>query len=954
MTPERWQQVARVYQSAMEQEPSTRGAYLTSVCGDDAELRREVESLLAQPSTPGLIDRPLVDGAAHTFGSATNLAPGTMIGTYRIVDLIGEGGMGQVYRAQDTKLPREVALKILPDAFVHDSDRLARFRQEAHVLASLNHPNIATIYGFEDSGAIHALVLEVVEGPTLADRIARGPLPLDEALPIARQISEALEAAHERGIIHRDLKPANIKLREDGTVKVLDFGLAKALEPSIPTARNASLSPTITSPALMTGVGVLLGTAAYMSPEQARGKTVDKRCDIWAFGCVLYEMVTGERAFKGEDITETLASVVKETPEWNRAPAALREILRACLEKDPRPRLRDIGDVWRLLDRNAAAPQRRPWLGWTVAAAAGFFVAIGVASILLHAPAPTPAQPIRFRVTYPAGTTPARSTPALSPDGRHLAFVATDNRTGQRRLWVHDFGALEPMPLDGTEGAVGSPFWLRDNQTIVFEIGRERELLIPGRLKKIASRGGPALDLADIPGMLRGGFGTADGRLILGVTNNPLLQMSSAGGTPRHLTELSQGEGSHDFPSLLPDGRHFMYMRGRGLNIGGIYIGTLDDASGAPGNPLLADATNVSYVPSSAAGHGFIVLARDDALLAVPFDETTLKTVGEPVAISQGVGRGVSDPQFALLTGSLNGAVAYQEAGLLNFRQLAWYDRHGTKVGTVGEPGVYATGALRLSPSGTQAVAAIRQQQHTELWLFDLQRGARSRLVANTGTNWAPLWSPDGSTVVYTSSQKAPVGIYRKRVGGGVEEWLVDGANSSDWSRDGRFFFFQRNNNDLWVLPDPDRPSAGKPVQITDSPANETDGRFSPDGRWFAYVTDQSGETEVYLRAFDPEQPGANRAPAMQVSIDGGSRPHWRADGEELFFEARRQVFSVPIATQPALTVGKPQMLFSLPMGSFDWDVTRDGQRFLVIAPVGDDVSPPFTVLLNWQTDLRK
>ena len=875
------------------------------------------------------------------------LAPGARLGVYEVVSLMGEGGMGQVYRAKDTRLKRDVALKILPDAFAADPDRVARFQREAELLATLNHPNIAAIYGFEDADGVHALVLELVEGPTLADRIAKGPIPLDDALPITKQIAEALEAAHEQGIVHRDLKPANIKIRDDGTVKVLDFGLAKALEPLSALRVDLANSPTITSPAMMTGVGMILGTAAYMSPEQARGRAADRRTDIWALGCIFYEMLTGDRAFRGDDITETLASIIRDEPNWARVPVLVRRALQACLDKNPKRRLRDIGDLWHLFDQDATAtasvqPIRSgAWVWSILAGVVASLIAAATTLALMRKPAPAKPQPLRFHVAFPPNATPGRASPTLSPDGQRLAFLATDNRTAQTRVWIHELDALESRPLAGTEDAIGTPFWLADSQTIVFGVGQYRQ---PNTLKKIDIDGGPALSVTQVPGTLERGFSTSDSTFVLGVTSQPILRFS--GGVLTRLTTLDPGETHHAFPALLPDGVHFIYVRSRGVNDDAIYVNALNDAPNTLPRLLRKSATNPAYV-SGGEGRGFVVFAREGALLALPFDERRLKAADEPIVIGQGVGAGVNDPNIPLVTGSATGPIAYEETGELNYRQLKWFDRGGTVTRVVDAPTNYITSALRLSPSGTRAIVGVRAGSTAELWLIDLERGGRTKLVSNTATNWAPIWSPDSSSVIYTSSVKSPAALYRKSLDvAGSDERLVDGVNASDWSRDGRFVLFQFGN-DLGLLQDPIRNSRSA---VPLSHSNETSvgfPTFSPDGRWIAY-----GSGDVYLRAFDPDAP---RRPVadIAVSTNGGSFPRWRGDGKELFYQAGRQIVSVTVDTSvPKL--GKPQTLFELPPGSFSWDVTPDGQRFLVLAPVGDFASPPFTWLLNWQTALKK
>jgi Tol biopolymer transport system component len=890
---------------------------------------------------------------------------GTKLAHYEITSHIGSGGMGDVYQATDKKLGRSVAIKFLPEAFSHDTDRVARFQREARVLASLNHPNIAAIYGVEEIDTRHFLVIELVPGETLADRIKRGAIPIEEALPIAKQIAEALEEAHEKGIIHRDLKPANIKVTPDGKVKVLDFGLAKAYERE---QANVTLSNSPTISMAATNAGVILGTAAYMSPEQAKGRAVDRRTDIWAFGCVLYEMLAGRAAFDGEDVADTLGAVLKSEPDWTRLSAevspAVRRLLRLCLEKNAKNRRSSATDVRLDIEQAVAEPVVGPTtssvpnarLLWIVIAAAILVAAVLVIPAVRHLRETSVfMQPVRFRVPFPAKTTPGpRSLPALSPDGKRLAFVAMDDASGESRVWIHELDGFDSHPLAGTDGAFGTPFWSADSRFIVFGTAKVN---VPGSLRKVDVSGGPALTLAELPSVLRGGFQAADGTLIFGVATRALLRVSPAGGTPAPLTSLNEGESGHRFPSLLPDGQHFVYLRSRG-NSGGIYLGSLTPEKNQD-RLLLEDGANPVYAPSGDRKRGYVLFTRNDALLALPFDEDRLEVVGEPVPVAQGVGRGTSDPNFALIAGSASGVVAYQESGFLNYRKIEWFDRQGAAVGAVGEPNFYGGGSLSLSPNGTRLAAEIRDQGRTEIWLFDIQRGGRSRLVSNAGSNWGTVWSPDASAIAFTSTQAAPVSVYRRLLDAGSEEVRLLGGNSisSDWSHDGRFLLFTRNG-DLWVLPDPGKGSGSAPIRLTNTPFTESGARFSQDGKWIAYVTDQSGDPEVYLRAFDSAAPTTSNAPGVPVSTNGGRSPRWRADGKELFYLANGQVMVVTIPTQPALKLGSPEALFAAPRSlgveEEDWDVAPDGQRFLFLAPVDEGTSPPFTVLLNWQADLRR
>jgi serine/threonine protein kinase/Tol biopolymer transport system component len=932
------------------------------------------------------------------------LSPGTRLGPYEITAPLGAGGMGEVYTATDTRLDRTVAIKVLPEHVAADPELRQRFEREAKTLAALNHPHICSVYDVgrqvpsttgarSANGAAHAmarsgdavdfLVMEYLEGETLAQRLSDvgrvsrsrpAGIPLDQALQIAIQVADALDKAHRKGIVHRDLKPGNIMLTKSGAgassaphATLLDFGLAKLRPVGAPGAAALSAAPTVSSP--LTGAGAILGTVQYMAPEQLEGQEADARTDLFAFGAVVYEMGTGKKAFEGKSQASLIGAIMHAEPTplatlQPVTPPALDRLVATCLAKDPDDRWQTARDLLRELQQIAtgapsatetARPRARAWVGWAVAAAC-FVAAVALAVIVIRQPAPALPQPVRFRIPFPSKTTPGpRSLPALSPDGRRLAFVAVDDASGESRVWVHELDGLDSRPLPGTEGAFGTPFWLADSRTVVFGTARVN---VSGELKRIDATGGPALMLANLPSILRSGFQAPDGTLLLGSTGRGVLRVPLAGGTPAPVTSLSEGENSHAFPSLLPDGRHFVYLRARGNNQGGIYVGSIDQSPAENEDRLLLqDGANPAYAPSGEPGRGYALVTRDDVLLALPFDEGTFEAAGEPVPVGQGVGRGTSEPNFALIAGSASGVVAYQEANSLNYRTIEWFDRRGRSLGTVGEPSFYASGTLSLSPTGTSVAASIRDQGRTEIWLFDVERGARSRLISNAGTNWSAVWSPDATAIAFTSSQTAPIGVYRRSLNGGEVRLLGDNSASSDWSRDGRFLLFTRSG-DLWLLPDPGTGSGGTPVRLTDAPFIESQARFSPDGRWIAYVTDQSGDPEVYVRAFDPAAPTTSSQTGVQVSTNGGESPRWRADGRELFYRANGQVMAVTLVTEPALKLGTPQTLFPAPRSpgveEGAWDVAPDGQRFLFHVPVGESAPPPFTVLLNWQSALRR
>ena len=907
------------------------------------------------------------------------LSSGTKLGSYEITGAIGAGGMGEVYRARDAKLGRDVALKVLPQAFARDADRLARFQREAKVLASLSHPNIAPIYGLEDSSSTHALVMELVEGPTLADRIRQGPIPVDEALRIAKQICDALEYAHERGIVHRDLKPANVKVTADDAVKVLDFGLAKALEGDA-APYDISTSPTLSRVATMQGV--LLGTAAYMSPQQAKGNPVDRRADIWAFGCVLYEMLTGKMAFHGESVTDTLAAVIKEEPDWSELPAGtpigVRALLQRCLRKELRQRLQAIGDARISLEdilsgtpdlvsaalAESSGKARRSW------AAAGIAVVLGLAALsfaLLYFRGKTPAaRTVRFEIPVPAMAT-ALGYLAVSPDGRNLVFVAA-GPDGQTYLWLRSLETLEARPLDGTKGAFTWPFWSPDSRFIAF--------FAQGKLKRVAASGGPAVVLCDAPSAQGGSWNEAD-QIVFG-SNDGTQQVAASGGTPRLITT---GAGSV-VPLFLPDGHHFLYLRDLGPEDSGsgIYIGSIDaKPQEQPSSKLLADYSIAAYAASSDPAIGILLFVRGGTaapwslgtLMAQWFDIRQQKLIGQAVPISEHVSNvGFSASESDVLV-YVAGAQTKQEGfvGTIEGR-LAWFDRGGKALGEFGDAGLYRT--LALSPDGKRVAferADPRNPDTINIWLYDFARGTTTRFTSDSAWDQSPVWSPDGNQIVFASNRGTEFDLYERPSNLAAEDKLLfksaDQKAPGDWSPDGQLLSFYSliPPSHLSVLPlgEADR----KPIPIERSAFSEAAGRFSPNGRWIAYQSDETGKYEIYVRPFDePSAKGtanANRTPAMgkwMVSKDGGVNPLWRRDGRELFYLTSEggTAMAVEVNTTGTFRSGIPKALFKVPPGVFFWDVSSDGKRFLMAAPSPTNASsqPPFTVVLNWQAALKK
>jgi serine/threonine protein kinase/Tol biopolymer transport system component len=907
---------------------------------------------------------------------------GDRAGPYAILAKLGEGGMGEVYRARDTKLNRDVALKVLPDSFANDPDRLARFQREAQVLASLNHPNIAHIHGLEESGGVRALVMELVEGEDLAQRVTRGAIPIDEALPIAKQIAEALEAAHEQGIIHRDLKPANIKVTPDGTVKVLDFGLAKAMDPPAFTP-NASQSPTITTPA-MTQAGMILGTAAYMSPEQAKGRPSDKRSDVWAFGCVLYEMLTGKRAFVGEDVSETLAAVIRGEPGWADLPVGtpptIRRLLRRCLEKDRRRRLDsaaaarlDIddvlsgaagaGDIATAALTPAPPSNTRLWLS-----IAGAVVTTGLvtgASVwMLRSPVPQPV--IRLSAMHPDGTPvgDASNGPdvAITPDGMRIVYsVGTDPGTIQ--LFLRSFDQLDATPLKGMTRP-RSPFISPDGQWVGYFDGNE--------IKKVAITGGPPVTICtqDTGGGQRGATWGADGTIVFAVGGQGagLLKVDSRGGKPELLVkpDPSKGESTYLQPEWLPSGRGVLFsVRPARFTGDNGWIAVLELRTGRV-KVLVQGGTNPQYVAS-----GHLVYAAGGVLRAVPFDADHLEVRGSPVPIADHVatkqgGGAFPSASFAVAE---SGTLAYRRGegqGLNPLRTLVWVDRHGHEEALGVPPRTYAYG--RLSPDGAKLALDIRDQE-SDIWVWDLARhGPLTRLTFDPGVNRGGVWSPDGRRIAFSAERDGTENIYWQAAdGAGTPERLTDRPNPqtpNSFTPDGRILFSEPSNTpfDVGMI---NFTGERRADLLLHGPQSENNPEVSPDGKWLAYESDESTQAEVYVRPF-PNVDGGR----WQVSNGGGTRPAWSRSGRELFYDVAVQggstakIMAVPVNLGTTLTFGAPQVVvdgrYLTPQAGRTYDVSLDGKRFLMIkdaTPASTSGPPPppsqLVVVLNWMEELK-
>jgi eukaryotic-like serine/threonine-protein kinase len=945
VTTERWRQISAIFNAARQRDPGDQAAFVVRACRGDDGLRREVTVLL----------RAHQDGAG--FGSSplmqsSQLQPGRLFCGYRIESLLGAGGMGEVYRARDTKLDRSVAIKILPESLAHDPERLARFEREAKTLAALNHPNIAIIHGFQEEQGIQALVMELIEGPTLADRIAQRAIPVDEALAIARQIAEALEVAHERGIIHRDLKPANIKVRPDGTVKILDFGLAKALEPASARAIDAIPPPSITSPARMTGVGVLLGTAAYMSPEQANGRAADKRSDVWAFGCVLYEMLTGQRCFDSEDIADTLVLVLTKEPDWGALPgdmpASIANLLRRCLEKDRGKRAGDVAAALFAIDEAAVGPQREstpaivrlqtlwqriaayslPAVVAAAAAAGGLWLAIG-----------RPELPRVSRLAV--NTTPATALwidgndrdLAITPDGSRVVYVGNRGRD----LFLRPLDATEPVHL--FSGAPRGLFASPDGSWVGFTDGTTV-------LKKVSLTGGPTVTIATLDGGSRGATWTPDDAIVFATFDltTGLQQVSAAGGPTAVLTrpDRARGEEDHLWPELLPGGRTVLFtiVPTKG-GIDASEIAVVNRQTGAQ-KVIIRGGSHAHYVRS-----GHLVYAAANALRAVAFDPVALETRGPPVPVVPEVVTTTSQPPGgvdAVVAG--NGTLAYISA-VAAPRTMVWVDRRGRETPIARlPPRPYAL--PRISPDGGRVVV-FASDQEGDLWIWDTVRLTLTPLTFTPGFDNYPVWTNDGARLVFGSAREGSWHLFSQAADGtGAVEQLTSSPYPqapTGVTPDGTRVIFHETSpttgSDVMQL---DLTGNRSVTPLVQSPSNERNGIVSPDGRWLAYEANDRGLFEIYVRPYPNVNDGY-----WQVSTGGGERPLWSRNARELFYVSPAGAI-LGVGVEPGTswvpttvsTVVKEGYMTAMP--SFlgrQYDISPDGQRFLVLKVTSEPNAPP-------------
>jgi eukaryotic-like serine/threonine-protein kinase len=913
----------------------------------------------------------------HSFSEGQRLGP------YVIQSLFGVGGMGEVYRARDTRLGRDVAIKVLPRVFTEDHERLVRFGREARLLASLNHPNIATIHGLEESNGLQAIVMELVEGPTLASRIALGPMSFHEALPVARQVCEALEAAHEQGIIHRDLKPGNIKLRPDGVVKVLDFGLAKALGPASSVSEDPTTSPTINTHA-MTGLGIILGTAAYMSPEQAKGRAADKRADIWAFGCVLFEMLTGRRAFEGDDISDTLAAVLRGEPDWRAlgtsTPALVRRTLRRCLEKDRKQRLADISDVRLELDEalmtapdailsvGQIQPRRSQTSGVLLVGAAIASIAGVVTSAWLFTRPPQPVvSPERFTIPLGAiGQIAAGPSPVLapSPDGKRLVYVA--QLGGRTQLFLRQFDQFDSTAIAGTEGAT-APFFSSDGASVGFFAGEA--------IQKVAIDGGAPLKISDVPSMQSASWGP-DGTIVFATafSGDGLWSVSANGGEPERLTkpDTETGEMHHVHPHFLPGGKSVLFT-----------VVTAD----TPHPAVLSTGTRrwrvLSQIRMTSGGAqyiptGHLLYAQAGGLVATAFnidrDEITGASfpVREPIDTSPEAGA-----QFAVAAAGA-GSLVYAPRATLAARTLMLVDREGRASPLRGGRAAYMQ--PRFSPSGHQLAVTIEAEGGIDVWVFDLERGTRTRLTAG-GVSGSPAWEPRGKRVAFYAARPGPWTLYvRSADGSAAAEPLINtprpertasgsltidkllpgslpvlsGANAQypmSWTRDGRTLAFTERKpsgeRDIWILA-----QGSDPVPFLTTSFDESSPAFSPDGQFLAYVSDETGRQEVYVQPYPG--PGGR----WLISTAGGDDPVWSPNGRELFYRHGDAVMAVAVRTTPMFSVGAQREFlgsrYETLSAARNYDVSPDGQHFVMVQTEEPPSVPQFHLVLNWFGEFQR
>ena len=919
MTPSRWQQIEELYHAALECEPGKRAGFLARA---DPELRGEVESLLAQENGATPLDHPAWDGAASFLGSTVAALPaGTQLGPYKIQGPLGAGGMGEVFRAVDTRLGRAVAIKTSRERFSE------RFEREARAISSLNHPHICTLF---DVGPNY-LVMELCEGETLAARLKRGKLSIDDTLRYGQQIADALAAAHAKGIVHRDLKPGNIMLTKSG-VKLLDFGLAKRAH--APGTNSVSTD--------LTGQGVLLGTVPYMAPEQIGGKEADPRSDIFAFGAMLYEMLTGARPFTGHTTASLLASILEGEPAPLPAscPHGLERLIKRCLIKDPEQRWQSALDLKNELEWSGYStpeqqvPIRRPLLPWLIGAAA--VVSALVLSLLYLRKAPESERSFRLGVPLPEGSQ-SFGFHAVSPDGQWLAFVATaPDNTGQ--LFVRRMDDTTVRVLAAPALIQGAPFWSPDSRWIAYFTGT--------RLAKIQPQGGTPEEICAARGYAQGSWSSKGVILFRMGSFTTLFEVLAAGGEPKVFLSPDSTRQRTDFiaPQFLPDGQHFLvFIQSPRPEKRGIYIGSLESQE----TRLLLNTEENALYAGSPSGEGHLLFRRGSTLVAQRFDDRRMVLQGEPEAIAQGIAAmQLAGNAPAVFSASNIGVLAYRQGSNGIIGELVWLDRQGRRVGVVGEPGAYITPALSPDQTKLAVVRVDQENWENDVWLFDLKAPTSSRFTFDMRKVTNPIWSPDGTKIAFSSMQNGAYDIFQKpSTGGGRVESVLESAADKyviNWPPDGHVLLYESMRM-LWALP-----LEGKSSEIV---AAANAGQVSPNGRWVAYNSVVLGRSEVYVQSFP------SSGDKYQVSKLGGNFPLWRRDGKELFYIAGNKLMAADVRTDAqSFVAGTPHPLFNVPVGANGgryYQVAADGQRFLVVTPL-DKPPPPITVVVNWETALRK
>jgi eukaryotic-like serine/threonine-protein kinase len=976
MNRDRWRDVSRIYGAVLTKAPDAREMFLRDACKDDPELRREVESLLKDHGSL------MIDGSASQVTGALKvqtLTSGAQLGPHRIESVIGAGGMGQVYRATDTRLSRRVAIKVLPSELADDPQFQARFEREAKAIASLNHPHICTLYDVGRDHGIEYLVMEYLEGESLASRLERGALPFDQALECAIEIAAALAAAHHQGIVHRDLKPGNVMLTKSGA-KLLDFGLAKTTASLGPTGRLSMLptTPPIDAKAgPLTAQGTILGTFQYMAPEQLEGNEADQRTDIFAFGAIVYEMLTGKKAFDGKSQASVIASIMHAEPPaivsaQPLTPPSLERAIRTCLAKNPDDRWQSARDLLRELKWIASASAtetetilrtRRSRggarLAWTIAALLGAAV-VALAISMLRGPqdrATTDLSAVQFNV-FPPGDTrlggPAgggsgsAAQLAISPDGKTLAFIAM--RQNDFSVWVRPLGSLSARSMPGTEGAT-FPFWSFDSRFVAFFAG--------GKLKKVPAAGGPPVTICDAPDGRSGSWNSENVIVFGALRTTGIMRVGASGGVPVAVTEhdRSYGEVNHRFPFFLPDGRHFLYSAVTGAYgaAAGITRVKLGDLGSHDTRTLIETESSAIY------SDGHLLFLREGTLMAQPIDLKSLKLQSEPFAIAEQISSEGS--RYGSFSASSSGTLVYAN-GASTGSQLTWFDRAGKEVGVVGELGVL--GSVALSPDEHHALVTRTTANLRDLWTYDLETGISRKLTFGPLDSFNGIWSPDGRSIAYQSASNPNPGMWVMSANGGAKEPVVTSegpyALPNDWSRDGRFIAFLRGlssslavspGQDVWAVPTfGDR----KPFPLTQTPFTEDAPAFSPDGRWIAYSSNEAGQglPQVLVQRFPTTDEKS------QVSRTSGGQPVWSHDGKEIFFLTSDSTLMVAsYTTTPTFQASSPRPLFQSraingAAGRATYAVTRDGQRFLVASRPLQSPTAPFTVVTNWLATVQK